>query len=158
VVESGAQQNTADLDSLVEKIHQMSQYLGDEIVVVGVQKSDKPGFAIVSECREGGLDDFLRREIPVLRLQNAGITVLDRRLISSVFAVDIGKGTIRRLRSDPARNMRSFQTALQHLKVIECSAELRETADSPSGDFGKQIAVRIWPWARESSWPQISIR
>ena len=59
MVGSRARQNTADLDSLVEKIHQMSQYLGDEIVIVGVKQPKNPGFAVIADVKKGGLDGFL---------------------------------------------------------------------------------------------------
>ena len=36
---SGHANNTADLDGMVEKIHRMSKYLGDEIVIVGSRQA-----------------------------------------------------------------------------------------------------------------------
>jgi hypothetical protein len=71
----GHGQNSAELDSLVEKIHAMSQYLGNEIVIVGVQQSGKPGFAIVADVEKSGLGDFLSGQFPASASQ-PGITVL----------------------------------------------------------------------------------
>ena len=61
---SGHAQNTAELDALVEKLHQMSQYLGDEIVIVGVKQTGNPGFAIIADVKQSGLDDFLKTAVP----------------------------------------------------------------------------------------------
>lgn len=61
---SGHARNTADLDALVEKLHQMSQYLGDEVVVVGVKQAATPSFAIIADVQKSGLDDYLKSQLP----------------------------------------------------------------------------------------------
>ncbi len=62
----GHENNTAELDSLVEKIHQMSRYLGDEIVIVGVNQPGNPGFAVIADVKQSGLDDFLGKQFSIL--------------------------------------------------------------------------------------------
>jgi hypothetical protein len=74
---------TSDLNMMIEKLHQMSQYLGDEVVVVGVKQGDKPGFAVVADVQKGGLDDFLRTQMP-LSASAAGLTVLDETSLNAL--------------------------------------------------------------------------
>jgi len=53
-----------DLDGMVEKIHQMSKYLGDEVVIVGSRQAKNSGFAIIADVKQGGLDDLLKAAVP----------------------------------------------------------------------------------------------
>lgn len=78
---SGHPQNTADLDALVNKILQMSQYLGDEIVIAGGGPKN-PGFAIVADLKQSGLADFLNHQFPVS--DTTGLSVLDQGTLSAV--------------------------------------------------------------------------
>jgi len=82
---SGHASNTADLDALVENIHQMSQYLGDEVVIVGAGQAKNPGFAIITDVKQGGLDDFLKKQFPASN-SKPGITVLDQNSLSGAKA------------------------------------------------------------------------
>jgi len=50
----GQGHNTAELDAMVDKLHQMSQYIGDEVVIVGVKQTDHPGIAITVSSGDGG--------------------------------------------------------------------------------------------------------
>ena len=60
--------NTAAVDSLVEKLHQVSEYLGDEVVIVAVQQAEssqpKPEFAVVADIQRSGLGDVLKVSAP----------------------------------------------------------------------------------------------
>ena len=47
------------MDALIDKLHQMSQYLGDEVVVVGVKQGKDPGFAIIADVQ-----DVYKRQLP----------------------------------------------------------------------------------------------
>jgi hypothetical protein len=131
----GHGQNTADLDSMVEKIHQMSQYLGNEIVVVGVQQSGKPGFAIVADVEKSGLDDFLRNQFPS-SASKPGLTILDESSLAAVHAVSQAESGGFALIS-PKQAIFSNSTAT--LKVID--AQMNSGASGfAAGEFGKQIA------------------
>jgi hypothetical protein len=61
----GHNPSTAELDTLVEKLHGMSQYLGDEIVLVGLNNSTRPEVAVVADLKQGGLAEFLKTEIGI---------------------------------------------------------------------------------------------
>jgi hypothetical protein len=73
---SGARHNTAELDALVEKLHQVSEYLGDEVVIVGVQQTDPqshPGFAVLTDVQKSGLGDVLKAvSAPSIRVVRRG--------------------------------------------------------------------------------------
>ncbi|MGA2536742.1 MAG: FecR domain-containing protein [Terracidiphilus sp.] len=131
----GHNHNTADLDSLVSKIHQMSQYLGDEVVVVGVKKSDDPSFAIIADLKQAGLDDFLRQAIPSSS-SNAGLTVLDQDSLAGVAISKARSGGFALILPDRA----IFSNSIATLKLM--NAQLK-SGDSgfESSDFGKQIAA-----------------
>jgi hypothetical protein len=131
----GHGQNTADLDSLVEKIHQMSQYLGNEIVVVGVQQSDKPGFAIVADVQKSGLDDFLRNQFPSSDAK-PGINVLDESSLSATpTASKTGPGGFALI----GPNHAVFSNGIATLRVIDAQLNSGNSGFA-AGDFGKQIA------------------
>ena len=63
----------------------MSQYLGDEVVIVGATQAKSSGFAIVADVKQGGLDGFLNSQFPASNAM-AGITVLDQSSLSAAKA------------------------------------------------------------------------
>src|SRR6185437_10598019 len=79
----GSQHNTAQLDALVNQIHEVSEYLGDEVVVVGVQQTgaprSAPGFAVVADLQRSGLGDELKAVAP-------SITVFDEASLATAQA------------------------------------------------------------------------
>jgi hypothetical protein len=131
----GHGQNTADLDSLVDKIHQMSQYLGDEIVITGVKQGNNPGFAIIADVKQAGLDDFLRKQLPISGSTH-GLTVLDGTSLKAArtspkaeaggYALIMEKKAI-------------FSNSIATLKLMNAQLNSGESGFA-AGDFGKQIA------------------
>jgi FecR protein/Protein of unknown function (DUF3352)/Putative zinc-finger len=132
----GHNQNTADIDSLVDKIHQMSQYLGNEIVIVGVQQVGKPGIAILADVEKSGLGDFLSSQFPASSTK-PGITVLDESSLGTAdttpqprsggFALVLQKQVV-------------FSNSIATLKVIDAQLNAGSSGFA-TGDFGKQIAA-----------------
>jgi hypothetical protein len=129
----GQDHNTPELDALVTKLHQMSQYLGDEIVVVGVKQSDSPAFAVVADVKQAGLDDFLRKQFP----NSDGITVFDEKSLAAARASAKSKdGGYALIRPHEA----VFSNSLATLKLM--NDQLNSSASGfASGDFGKQITA-----------------
>jgi hypothetical protein len=128
----GHGQNTAELDSLVEKIHEMSQYLGNEIVIVGVQQSAKPGFAIVSDVEKSGLGEFLTSQFPP-SASRPGITVLSEGdLATASSAPKTGYALI-------LQKQVVFSNSIATLKAIDAQLNAGSSGFATS-DFGKQIA------------------
>ncbi len=132
----GHDQNTADLDSLVEKLHQMSQYLGDEIVIVGVKQPKNPGFAVIADVKRGGLDGFLRTQF-LASSSTPGMTLLDQSALHA--ASDSSKdhaGGYALIREHEA----VFSNSIATLKLI--NAQLNTGASGfATGDFGHQISA-----------------
>jgi hypothetical protein len=90
---SGHANNSADLDALVEKVHQVSKYLGDEVVIVGSREAKNSGFAIIADVKQGGLDDLLKEQFPASN-SKPGITVLDQHSLSGAKTTSDGNRAI----------------------------------------------------------------
>lgn len=128
----GQGQNAAEFESLVGKIQQMSQYLGNEIVIVGVQQSGKPGFAIVSDVEKSGLGDFLTSQFPASASQ-PGITVLSESdLANANSSSNAGYALI-------LQKQVVFSNSIATLQVIDAQLNAGDSGFA-TGDFGKQIA------------------
>jgi hypothetical protein len=133
---SGDQNKTAELDSLVEKLHQMSQYLGGEIVIVGVNQSGNPGFAVIADVKQSGLDDFLRKQV-LASNSTPGLTVFDEDTLATASApLQTKAGGYALIR----RHEAVFSNSIALLKQI--NAQLNAGASAfASGDFGQQITA-----------------
>jgi FecR protein/Protein of unknown function (DUF3352) len=125
--------NTADLDSLIEKLHQASQYLGDEIVIVGTNQTGTPGFAILTDLQHSGLDDFLQKQFA----SSTGLILLDENSLENTPASSNTKsGGYALIRQREA----VFSNSIATLKEI--NAQLNAGASGfAATDFGKQIAA-----------------
>jgi hypothetical protein len=132
--ENGAHHNTEELDALVNQLHQVSEYLGDEVVVVGVQQPDSPrsnpGFAIVADLQKSGLDDVLKSSAPA-------ITVFDEASLATASASTQDRpGLFALIRQHEA----VFSSSVTVLKQM--NAQLNGNASGfATGDFGQQIAA-----------------
>ena len=78
----GDPKDEAKMDEIIAKLRTMSDYLGDEIVVVGLRGND-PGIAIVSTLRRGGIDTFLRNEFAPA-LDGEKLTTIDENGLRSL--------------------------------------------------------------------------
>jgi len=91
----GQKSNSQDLNSLVEKIHDVSQYLGDEVVIVGTGQGSQPGIAVLAQVQRSGLDDELRQQFSTA---TGGLVVLDQTSLagaSTTSAVHGGYALVR---------------------------------------------------------------
>lgn len=79
----GHDRNTADLDALIDNIHSVSQYLGDEVVIVGVNGATGPRFAVLADVKQSGLNDFLKQQFPASSA-HFGISVVDSNALESL--------------------------------------------------------------------------
>jgi hypothetical protein len=133
---SGHASNTADLDALVEKIHQMSRYLGDEIVIVGARQAKDPGFAIIADVKQGGLDDLLKKQFPASNSM-PGITVLDQNSLSTAKASSQGnRGGYAVVRENEV----VFSNNIATLALINAQLNAGASGFATSG-FGQQITA-----------------
>jgi hypothetical protein len=127
------QGNTADLDSLIEKLHQASRYLGNEIVIVGTGQTATPGFAILTDLQQSGLDAFLRTQFA----SSPGLVLLDEKSLQNTPASSQTKsGGYALIRQREA----VFSNNIATLKEI--NAQLNAGASGfAAGEFGQQIAA-----------------
>jgi hypothetical protein len=127
---------TAELDSLVDKLHQMSQYLGDEVVIVGVRQPNNPGIAILADVQKSGLDDFLRTQSPFSGSTH-GLVVFDHASLgaapTSSTAQSGGYALIR-------QHEAIFSNSVATLKQIDMQLSAGASGFA-AGAFGQQIAA-----------------
>jgi hypothetical protein len=132
----GQKGDSAQLNSVVEKLHEVSQYLGDEVVIVGVKQADadgKPNFAIVADLQKSGLDDLLRK--PFLPGANATLNVLDEQSLNAASASSAEQHGLSVL---VRQHEVVFSNSVATLKQL--NAQLNSGSKGfAGGDFGKQI-------------------
>jgi hypothetical protein len=128
--------NTEELDAMVGKLHEVSRYLGDEVVIVGLPRAEHPDFAVMADVNRNGLDDFLRQQFPASSA-NGGLTVLDEQALKTA-------------QDSPKNQHGAYALLREHEAVFSGSvATLRElNAQLDAGasgfaneEFGKQIAA-----------------
>jgi hypothetical protein len=132
--ENGAHHNTVELDALVNQLHQVSGYLGDEVVVVGVQPPDNPrsnpGFAVMADLERSGLADVLRSVAPT-------IAVFDEAsLFETSTSTQDRPGQFALIRQHEA----VFSNSITILKQMNAQLN-NSTSGFATGDFGQQIAA-----------------
>jgi hypothetical protein len=125
--------NTAELDALVEKIHDISTYLGDEAVVVGVKQASHPGFAVLADVQKSGLADLLKQQAAGAGIGDKFI-VLDEQSLGSVS----GSGNEHAAYALVRPKEVVFSNDIALLKQL--NAQLDGAASGfAASDFGKQI-------------------
>ncbi len=82
----GGKRNSEELTSLVGKLHEMSSYLGSEVVIVGFNQANgskgSPGYAVVADLQKAGLADLLARQFAP-SAGSPGFTVLTEETLRS---------------------------------------------------------------------------
>jgi FecR protein/Protein of unknown function (DUF3352) len=128
--------NPADLDSLIDKLHQASQYLGDEVVIVGTKQTGTPGFAILTDVQKTGLADFLKTQF-ASSSSTPGLILLDEKSLEDTpTASKTQSGGYALIRQKEA----VFSNSIATLKEID--AQLNAGASGfAAGEFGQQIAA-----------------
>jgi hypothetical protein len=127
--------NTQELDSVVEKIHDISTYLGDEAVVVAVKETSHPGFAVLADVQKSGLADLLKQQATAEGAADKFI-VLDEQALASLTPGADTHSVYALVR--PSEVVFSNDVAL--LKQLNGQLDGGATGFAGS-DFGKQIAA-----------------
>jgi hypothetical protein len=133
---SGHANNTADLDAMVTKVHQMSTYLGDEIVIVGSRQAKDSGFAIVADVRQAGLEDLLKQQFPASN-SKPGITVLDQNSLAATSASSAGNHSVYAVVRE---HEAIFSNSVATLALINAQLNAGSSGFAASG-FGQQISA-----------------
>ena len=129
----GQKGNTQDLNSLVEKIHDVSQYLGDEVVIVGTGQENQPGFAVLAQIERSGLDAELRQQFSTA---TGGLVVLDETSLSAASATPAGHGGYALVREHEV----VFSNSVATLKQLNAQLDAGASGFA-TGGFGKQITA-----------------
>jgi hypothetical protein len=133
---TGSRDNTAELDTLVEKLHQVSGYLGDEVVIVGVQQPNNPRFAIVADVQKSGLGDLLRQQLPLSGSTPAIVVFDEASLAAAPASPQSQPGQYALIRQHEA----VFSNSVNMLKQM--NAQLNGGASGfATGEFGEQISA-----------------
>ncbi len=134
--QEGHGHNTAELDAMVGKIHDVSQYLGDEAVVVGVKQTDHPGLAIVADVEKSGLADLLRQQAAESGVSDF-LTVFDEQSLASAGAnARNGHAGFALVRPHEV----VFSNDIAILKLLNVQLD-GGTSGFAASDFGQQIAA-----------------
>jgi hypothetical protein len=127
--------NSQQLDSVVEKIHDVSTYIGDEAVVVAVKETNHPGIAVLADVEKSGLGDLLKQQAAA---EGAGdkFIVIDEQGLASL---------------NPAPDTHAAYALVREKEVVfsnevgllkQLNAQLDAGASEfAASDFGKQIAA-----------------
>ena len=132
----GKGDKTEDLNTLVNRLHQVSQYLGDEIVIVGLKHEKNPDFAIIADVKQGGLISFLRSQPPI-SASSPRLTVFNETSLAAASALpEEQSGGYALVREHEA----VFSSSIAALKQINAQLNAGNSGFANS-DFGKQIAA-----------------
>jgi hypothetical protein len=126
--------NTAEIDALVDKLHDVSQYLGDEVVIAGVSEDGHPGFAVLADVKRDGLDELLKTQFS--SLPAGKLTVLDERTLASAPDAENEKGAYALLRPHEA----IFSNSVATLRKMNAQLNAGSSGFAAS-EFGRQIAA-----------------
>jgi hypothetical protein len=128
----GRPENQAKLNELIGKIHEVSGYLGNEVVMVGVQDGDRPGGAVLANVQKSGLADELRKAFAT---ETGGLTVLDETGLASA-GTGSAHGGFALVRDHEV----IFAPTISVLKLLNAQLDAGASGFA-GGDFGSRIAA-----------------
>jgi ferric-dicitrate binding protein FerR (iron transport regulator) len=129
----GHAQNPDELNQLVTKIHDVSQYLGNEVVLIGAGQADGKTVALLADVTKSGLKDELKQ----IAGDASKLTVLDPdSLASADSSQNAGKGMYALVRDHEA----VFAHDIATLKKLNVQLDAGSSGFA-DGDFGKQMAA-----------------
>ena len=134
--EGGSHHNTAELDALVGKLRQVSEYLGDEVVVVGVQQPNHPGFAILADVQKAGLGDVLKQQLPLAGAASGFVVFDEASLANAPASPQSHSGQYALIRQHEA----VFSNSVDMLKQMNAQLSANVSGFA-TGDFGQQIGA-----------------
>ncbi len=128
--------NTEELDALVDKLHRVSEYLGNEMVVVGLRRADRSSFAILADVEKDGLNTALKSLVSN-QTSMGSIVVLDEPALNA-------------LPNTASSSHAAYALLLPHEAILSNDVTMLKTVDAQfnagasgfaAGEFGKQIAA-----------------
>ena len=128
----GNENKTAEMDMLVNKVHDVSAYLGDEMVIVALKQQTGNGFAVVADVQRSGLADLLKQQFATE--SPAAFTVLDESALSGEATGKKGNGAYALVREKEV----VFSNSIDTLKTIDAQLNAGSSGFAAS-DFGQRI-------------------
>lgn len=128
----GSKHNGNDLNEAVAKIRDISDYLGDEVVVAGVSNGTRPEAAIIADVQRSGLKDELEQQFSK---PDGGLTVLDQASLATASG-GVKHGGYALVRPHEV----VFAGSLDTLKLFNASLDAGSSGFASSG-FGSQISA-----------------
>ena len=129
---NGKEDKTAQLDTLVNNLHDLSQYLGNEMVVVAMRDRGETGFAVVADVERSGLDSFLKQQF--VTTAHGAITVLDEQALQTAGGSN-GHGGYALIRPHEV----IFSNSIDTLRLMDAQLNASSSGFAAT-DFGQQIA------------------
>jgi hypothetical protein len=126
----GHPENQAKLTDFIGKVHDVSGYLGDEVVVVGVEDGDHLSGAVLADVQKSGLADELRKDFAA---DPETLTVLDEAGLTGA-AGSSGHGGYALVRDHEV----IFAPTISVLKQLNGQLDAGSSGFADS-DFGKRI-------------------
>lgn len=130
----GQERNPGQLDEFVEKITEVSPYLGDEVVFIGLGQGDRSTVAMLADIKRSGLQEELQQQFGDA---TGKLVVLDPATLAAANAASaVSRGGYALVRDQEV----VFANSIAALKLLNAQLDA-----GPSGfadaDFGKQIAA-----------------
>ncbi len=130
----GNGQGQQDLNSAIANIRTASQYLGDEVVVVGVSRSDSPGLAVIAGVQRQGLADFLRAQFSA-KGAHPGLLVVGPNEVGSLTPAAVRGHAVALVRTSEV----VFSDDLATLNLVNSQLNAGSSGFSNS-EFGQQVS------------------
>ena len=135
---SGSPQKTEEVDALIEKLRQVSEFLGDEVVLLGAQHPDglkaDATFAVLADVQKSGLANLLKQQSPLPG--SPAIVVLNEASLADAADTTGPPSLYALVRSHEVVFTNSIVTLKQLNVQLNASSSGFATQD-----FGKQIAA-----------------
>jgi len=132
--ESGRNGNSAEMTQLVDKLAETSRYLGNELVVVGVQDKKNPGFAVIADVEKSGLPEFLQSQFPASSGKPAFVVLNEASLRTAPHQASTEDGAFALVREHEV----IFSNRIATLARIDAQLNAGNSGFA-SSDFGQQI-------------------
>src|SRR5438270_7910806 len=105
------------LEEELQKVYEITQYLGDEVVITGTMNGEKPNFAVIAEVRKPGLQAFLEQTYQQFQnLTRKPPRIFDPQQLAAFNSADQEGGLLIRpdfmIASDSIATLRKFSSQL----------------------------------------------
>jgi FecR protein len=130
----GHERNPDQLNEFVEKINDVSQYLGGEVVLIGLSQGDRSSVAMLADVKRSGLQDELQQQFGDA---TGKLVVLNPASLAAASAESaVNRGGYALVRGHEV----VFANSIAALTLLNAQLDSGPSGFA-DGDFGKQIAA-----------------